>query len=221
MVPDAVVLDADLLRDLPAPVMAATGMDALAQLIEAFVTRRANPFTDALCRAGIPRAAQALRSACSSADTDDARETLLLAACWSGIALANAGLGAVHGMAAVLGGSTPAPHGFVCAVLLAPACAINIARLRAASPPQPALKRYAELARLLTGAAEAGPDDAVAWLHRLTADLPLDRAPLERMAAVPEDRLIAGALAASSMNGNPVTLDARDVRAIWQAAVAS
>ena len=108
------LVDPDLTLDLPPAVTAATGMDALTQLLEAYVCTRANPMTDALCRAGLPRVAKALPAVWKNPRDTAAREDLSLAALWSGVALANAGLGAVHGFAGPIGGVLSAPHGAVC-----------------------------------------------------------------------------------------------------------
>lgn len=212
MMPETVILDPHAMNGLPAHIIAASGMDALCQLIEAFVSCKANAWTDALCRAGIPMAFRALPKACDDPDDLGAREEMLLAACWSGVALANAGLGAVHGFAGVVGGLTGAPHGLICATLLAPVCRANIAAL-GPEGAHPALGKYAELAEMLTGR-DAEPEEGTGELERLAARLPL------RPFHVPEgtdgERVVAGAMAASSMKGNPVVLPKETLAALWR-----
>src|SRR5690606_25070185 len=119
------IVDPTLSVGLPSLLTACTGLDALTQLIEPFVCRKANPITDALCREGIPRVAHSLRRACQQGDDLNARTDMALASLLSGISLANAGLGAVHGFAAPIGGRFPAPHGAVCAALLPHAMRTN------------------------------------------------------------------------------------------------
>ena len=214
MMPEAVILDPLAMRGLPAHVVAASGMDALCQLIEAFVSCKANAWTDALCREGIPMAFRALPRACDDPEDLGAREEMLLAACWSGVALANAGLGAVHGFAGVVGGLTGAPHGLICATLLAPVCRANIAALRSEGA-HPALGKYAELAAMLAGRDSKAEEGADA-LERLAALLPLKS--LHVPEGVDEELLIAGAMGASSMKGNPVPLPKETLAAIWKTA---
>ncbi len=129
MLPRVALVDPELALGLPPALTAATGMDALSQLIEPFVSCRANPLVDALCRDGIPRVARALPRAFANGDDIAARTDLALGALYSGIALANAGLGAVHGFAGAIGGAFPAPHGAICARLLAGVYAENFQRL--------------------------------------------------------------------------------------------
>jgi len=211
MLASAALVDPDLLAGLPAPVIAASGLDALSQLIEPFVSIRANPLTDGFAREGIRRSAGALRRAYTAARLGVAvaaadREALALASLLGGLCLANAGLGAVHGFAAPLGGMFDAPHGAVCAALLVPVVRVNVAALRARAPGGPALARYREVAALLTGQASAEIEDGLAWLASLGGALevpPLARHGL-RAADIP--RLVDKARAASSMKGNPVPL---------------
>ncbi|MEP0843728.1 MAG: iron-containing alcohol dehydrogenase, partial [Phycisphaerae bacterium] len=130
MLPKLAVVDPDLTDGLPPSLTAFTGLDALTQLIEPFVSVKATPLTDALCREGIERAARALPRVYRDGGDAAAREEMCLASLLGGLALANAGLGAVHGLAGPIGGMFPAPHGAVCAALLPHATAINIRALR-------------------------------------------------------------------------------------------
>src|SRR5690606_22991938 len=115
MLPRVALIDPELMVSLPPVVTASTGMDALTQVIEPFVSNAANPMTDAFCRDGIARAARSLRRAYADGSDIAAREDMALAALFGGLALANARLGAVHGFAAPIGGMFDAPHGAVCA----------------------------------------------------------------------------------------------------------
>jgi alcohol dehydrogenase class IV len=118
MLPKVAIVDPELTYDLPPEITASTGLDALTQLIEPYVCVRANPMTDALCVEGIRRVARSLRQAWANGHDAKVREDMSVASLFGGLALANAGLGAVHGFAAPIGGMFAAPHGAVCAALL-------------------------------------------------------------------------------------------------------
>jgi alcohol dehydrogenase len=233
------LLDPDLLAACPPPVIAGDGMDAVTQLLEAFASTGASAFTDAIARAGLAAAAGALprwHAAASAGapprETAAERAAMSWAACCSGIALANAGLGAVHGIVAALGARYPVPHGVGCGILLAATTRVNIAALAAREPGSPALARYAEAGRILAGdaaregnAARAGgvalPDDAardalVTTLETWTAALRLPR--LAAYGAVAGDipHLVAESRG-SSMRTNPVVLADTEVAAILAA----
>jgi alcohol dehydrogenase class IV len=211
MLARAAIVDPDLLAGLPAPVLAASGLDALSQLIEPFLSVRANPATDALARAAIPRSATALpraHAAVCAGDPIDAvdREALALASLFGGLCLANAGLGAVHGFAAPLGGMFAAPHGAVCAALLPAVLRVNTRALAARAPDSSARARCRELATLLTGRAGASIDEGVDWIARLCRTLEVPGLSRYGMTAARIPELVTKARAASSMKGNPLPL---------------
>ena len=156
MLPRIALVDPELTYDLPPSVTASTGLDALTQLIEPYVCSRPNPMTDALCVEGMQRAARSLRAAVQDGRNTAAREDMAVASLFGGLALANAGLGAVHGFAGPLGGMFPAPHGALCAALLPHVMETNLRALRARQPGSDALLRYDEVARVVTGDAERG-----------------------------------------------------------------
>jgi len=206
MLPRAAVVDPDLTCALPPDLTAQTGLDALTQLIEPFLSVRATPLVDALCRDGIRRVARSLRAACTNGRDTAAREDMSLASLFGGLALANAGLGAVHGLAGPIGGMFPAPHGAVCAALLPHVMAANLGALRARAPASGALPRMSEIAQLLTGRAGASADEAVIWLADLVRDLAIPR--LSAWGITPADltEIVSQAARSSSMKGNPVAL---------------
>ncbi len=219
MLPRVALVDPELALGLPAAITAATGLDALTQLVEAFLSCRANPMTDALCAASIGPVARALPRAVEQPDDLGARSDLALGALHSGIALANAGLGAVHGFAAPLGGMFGAPHGAVCAALLGPVLRTNLGALRARGPSHPALARMESVARWLTADATAPADAAATWCDELVRRLAI---PPLRAWGVREDDvapLVAKAAAASSMKGNPLPLTAEELAAALTAAL--
>ena len=204
---------------LPPEVTAFTGLDALTQLIEPYVSIRANPLVDAICVAGIERIAGALRRAYHNGGDRDARRDMALASLFGGLALANAGLGVVHGFAAPLGGQWRAPHGALCAALLPHGMAANVAGLRARAPQHPALERYSAIARLLTGRSEASVEDGIHWVRALCAELSI---PALRAWGITEADLpgvAEKAAKASSMQANPLALTEEELIAVVRAAL--
>jgi alcohol dehydrogenase class IV len=214
MLPTLAVVDPELLVGLPPAVVASSGLDALSQLIEPFLSARANPITDALAREGIRRSARSLRRAVTEGLDPVAREDLALASLMGGLCLANAGLGAVHGFAAPAGGMFAAPHGAVCAALLAPVLEVNLRALEERAPEHPARARFAEVAALVTGDPAADAAAGIAWVRDLVTAL--DIPPLGRYGLTPEavPELIERAKVASSMRANPITLTDEELRAI-------
>ena len=210
MLPRLAAVDPELLGALPPAVVASSGLDALSQVIEPFLSIRANPLTDALARDGIGRSARTLRRAYAGELARDAglREDLALASLTGGLCLANAGLGAVHGFAAPAGGMFGAPHGAVCAALLPHVLEVNLRALRARAPGHPALPRFRELAALLTGApaVDVTPEDGVAFVAALTRDLAVPGLGAHGMCAADIPALVDKAKQASSMKGNPLQL---------------
>jgi alcohol dehydrogenase class IV len=216
MLPTVALVDPELTYGLPPAVTAATGLDALTQLIEPFVSCRANPLTDAFCRQGMASAAGALRTCYHYGEDAAARADMSLASLLGGLALANAGLGAVHGFAAPIGGAFDAPHGAVCAALLAPVMAANLAAARTRGPAG-VVERYGEVARLLTGEPTASADDGVTWVRELVAELSVP--PLRHWGVTPADHaaLVANAARASSMKANALPLTDAELAAILEA----
>jgi alcohol dehydrogenase class IV len=206
MLPRLAIVDPDLLVGLPPAVVAASGLDALSQLIEPFLSARANPITDALAREGIRRSARSLRPAVTVALDADRREDLALASLCGGLCLANAGLGAVHGFAAPAGGMFAAPHGAVCAALLAPVMEVNLRALEARAPAHPGRARFAEVAALLTGRADATAAEGIAWVRGLVTALGIPGLGRHGLRAADLPQLVERARAASSMRGNPIAL---------------
>jgi alcohol dehydrogenase class IV len=219
MLPRVAIVDPELTHDLPPAITASTGLDALTQLIEPYVCSRANPVTDALCVEGIKRAAKSLRNVFTDGRNAAAREDMALASVFGGIALANAGLGAVHGLAGPIGGMFPAPHGAVCAGLLPRVMEINLQALQQREPASAALQRYNHIAQLLTGNERATASDSVPWLRQLSTDLKIP--PLRTYGITTADfaELIERAGKASSMKANPISLTSEELREILQAAL--
>jgi len=219
MLPAVALVDPELTYSLPPDVTASTGLDALTQCLEPFVSSKANPITDAFARDGIRRAAGALRRVVRDGRDVEARRDMSIASLHGGLALANAKLGAVHGFAAPLGGMFPVPHGVACARLLPVVMAANVRALRDRAPGSPALARHDEVARLLTGDPAAKAEDAVAWLAKLGEELRVPGLAAYGLTEAGIGQVVAKARRASSMQGNPVLLTDDELTGILRAAL--
>jgi alcohol dehydrogenase class IV len=219
MLPRVAVVDPQLMVSLPPALTAATGLDALTQLIEPYVSSRANAMTDTFCREGIPAVARALPRAFRNGEDLEARASMAWASLLGGLALANAGLGVVHGLAAPLGGLFPAPHGAVCAALLPHGCRANVKALRTRAPGHPALDRYAAIARWLTGSASAEAEDVYDPLLALVRDLHISGLATYGIEPHHLDLVASKAAAASSMRANPVSLTPDELHGVLVAAM--
>ena len=207
MLPRLAVVDPELTLPLPPALTASTGLDALTQLLEAWVSVRANPIADGFCVEGLARVARSLRRAYRNGADLEARTDMSLAALLSGLALANAGLGAVHGFAAPIGGMFDAPHGAVCAALLPHATAVNMAALESRAPESENLRRYREAGKILGG-------DLVPWLRELCGELEIPPLRAYGIAEEHTAELVEKVARSSSMKGNPILLTAEELREI-------
>jgi alcohol dehydrogenase class IV len=219
MLPRLALLDPELTVSVPPHVTASTGLDALTQVLEPFVSSRANPLTDAVCRDGLTRAARSLRRAYDDGADIDAREDMALVSLYGGMALANAGLGAVHGFAGPLGGMLGAPHGALCARLLPGVITANLRALRQRDAGSPGLARYAEVARILTGRTDARPEDAADWVGELGEALSIPRLSAHGLDASALETAVAQSRKASSMRGNPIPLTDDELHRILEDAL--
>jgi alcohol dehydrogenase class IV len=215
MIPRVALVDPQLTASCPRPVTAASGLDALTQCLEPFVSARANPLTDGLAREGLRRAAAGLRAAYADGQDLGARADMAMCSLLGGIALANAKLGGVHGLAGVIGGTADVPHGMACAALLAPVMAANVQALRSRQPGHPALDRYTEAAQLVTGRPGASIEDGLAWIRETVTLLGVPGLAAFGVRPQHADDVAAKAAKSSSMQGNPVALSDSDLRAIF------
>jgi alcohol dehydrogenase class IV len=218
MLPRVAIVDPELTYTLPPAITASAGLDALTQLIEPFTCNAPNPITDAICREGMLRAAQSLSRAYHDGHDQTAREGMSIAALLGGLALANARLGAVHGLAGPIGGLFPAPHGSICARLLPFIVEANIKALQAREPHSPVLERYAEVARSLTARSAVTALATVEWLHALCADLNIPALAQFGVSDADFATIIAQAQKANSMKGNPIALTDNELREVLQQA---
>ena len=221
MIPRVALVDPLLTVSCPPPVTAASGLDALTQCLEPFVSVQATPLTDGLAREGLRRAGTGLRAAYADGQDVAARSDMAMCSLLGGMALANAKLGAVHGLAGVIGGTADVPHGLACAALLAPVIEANVRALRSdqashgsAPPAADVLSRYAEAARLLTGRPTASVEAGLAWIRETLTLLHVPGLATFGLGPQQVGEIAAQAMTSSSMKGNPVALSHADLEAI-------
>lgn len=212
MLPRVAIIDPELAVSLPPAETAATGLDALTQLIEPWVSPRANALTDALCLEGIRRVAAALPRAYRDRTDLAARTDMALGALYGGLALANAGLGAVHGFAAAVGGQFPAPHGAVCAALLPWVIRANTRALRRREAGSEALRRYGVLTDVLG-------EDPAEFTLRLVRELAIPGLGAYGVREEHVGGICQRAAQASSMKANPVVLTPEELAETLRAAL--
>ncbi len=214
MLPHLAVVDPALTHGVPPDVTASTGLDALAQLIEPYVSSKATPLTDPICLAGLRAGAGALERAFADGDDAEAREQMALASLCGGLALANSGLGLAHGLAAPLGGLLGVAHGVLVAAVLAPVMAGNVRAMRRRAPDHASLARYDEVARLVTGERHATAEDGVLWVRALAGRLGARRLGALGLTLAGVADVVARASAASSTRGNPLVLTTDEIAAV-------
>jgi len=212
------LVDPELLLSCPPELIAANGMDAFTQLLESYVSTRANPMTQALALSGI----EAFRDGFwavweQQSDAAEARARLAYASMISGITLAQTGLGSVHGMASPLGAFFPAPHGVICGTLVSEATEMNIRALREREPDNIALEKYAQVGRLLSSEPllrdQAALADLVERLRQWTERLDLPKLSRYGMRAKDFDKVAAHS-GGSSMKTNPLVLTADELKSV-------
>ena len=219
MLAKVALVDPDLTLSLPPEITAYTGLDAFTQLLESYVSQRANAMTDLFCVEGLKRVRISLLRAFHDGNDRDARESMSFASLLGGMALANAGLGVVHGFAAPLGGMLEAPHGALVAAVLPHGVEANIHALRKRASNSETLGRYQHLARLLTGDPHAQAEDLAAWISQLCGRLGV--LGLRALGLEPEriPELVEKAARASSMQANPIVLTEEELVSIAERAL--
>ncbi len=214
MIPSVAIVDPELTYSMPPAVTATTGMDALTQVIEAYVSNKANPMTDAIAREGIERGARSLLAAYQDACNIAAREDMALTSLFGGLVLANAGLGAVHGFAGPIGGMFNAPHGAICASLLPFVMKYNAQMIQHQPELTHISARFRDIAQWVTGNPDADILDGVQWIEALAHDLEIPG--LKEIGIEKSDfpKIIEKSKVSSSMQKNPVRLDEEILEAI-------
>ena len=218
MLPDLAIVDPELTYSMPPSLTASTGLDALTQVLEPFVSVKSNPLTDAICIEGLKRAARSLHRAFKDGSDTRAREDMAIVSLFGGLTLANSKLGAVHGIAGPMGGMFPVPHGVICARLLPFVVEVNVRALKRHNSQQ-YLLRYDQVAQVLTGKSNAKAEEGIARIHDLCDALDI---PGLSDFGITEDHfpdLITSSKKASSMKGNPVNLTDEELTEILQKAV--
>jgi alcohol dehydrogenase class IV len=219
LLPGLAIVDPKLTLDLPPSVTASTGLDALTQVIEPYVSVRANPVTDGFCIEGMRRVGRSLQRAFEQGQDLQAREDMALASLFGGLSLANAGLGAVHGFAAPIGGMFHAPHGAVCAALLPRVMEVNLRALRERLPDGEGLRRYESVAAILTGTEKATAPDGIHWISALCKALQIPGLRTYGISEFDIPELVEKAAKASSMKANPIVLTRDELTDALQAAL--
>jgi alcohol dehydrogenase len=219
LIPEYAVIDPDLLASCPPELIAADGMDAFTQLLESYVSLKANPFIDALAWSGMTAVKEGLFAAWDGIEpsASQGRGAMAYAALLSGITLAQVGLGSVHGLASPLGAYFPIPHGVVCGTLVAAATEVNVKAMQEREPSNAALAKYAQVGRLLTVRAEMDDATARSSLTALLAEWS-ERLELPRLngygITAADFPLIVANSRGSSMQTNPIVLTDAEINAI-------
>lgn len=212
-----IILDPELTLACPAGITAACGMDALTQLLESYVSLNASPMSDALAISGLERVRNSLITAVEDGDDINARADMLYASSLSGLTLANAGLGSVHGLASPLGACFPIPHGVVCGTLLFEATQVNIVAMYERAPEHPSLEKYADAGRLFTGQESldsyAAREALLGILQAWSGRLEMPRLSQFGVSEEDIDRIVAGSRG-NSMQTNPVRLTDQEIAGI-------
>jgi alcohol dehydrogenase len=222
LIPDLVVVDPELMITCPRHVTAACGMDAFTQLLESYLSPKASPFTDAIAWAGLEAARTHLLAACGSgAQSLEVRGGMAFASLFSGVALANAGLGIVHGLASPLGGKFPIPHGVVCGTLVAEATRVNWTALSRQKSEAAGIARekFARVGRLFGAPHLADTASAAQYLVDALTDW-TEQLELPRLSAygIGEDSF-ADILAGTSLRQNAVALELDEIQSILAARI--
>ncbi len=214
------LIDPELLVTCPPALIAASGMDAMTQLIESYVSVRSNPLTDSLVLGALEGARCGLWDwYCGGERADSGRSAMAYAAMVSGITLAHAGLGAVHGLASPLGAFFPIPHGVICGTLASAVAAANIRAMQKREPSNPALAKYAKLGNLLGGRPDLQnePEAALEVLENTLALL-ISKLSLPRLGElgvqISDIQRIVGQSRGSSMKTNPIVLTDREIEQV-------
>lgn len=219
MLPDVALVDPQLTYHMPPALTASTGMDAFVQVIEPYVSINSNPMVDMFCRDAIPRAAKVLLEAYLNGENTEVRDQMAWVSLMGGLALANAKLGAAHGFAGPIGGMFHAPHGAICAAVIAGVMRVNIDTLRKRDPHNPALYRYQEIAHWITGDPQADAEDGAEWMKELCQKLAIPRLSSLGIDRSDFEQIVKKSQKSSSMKGNPIKLNPQELTKILEISI--
>jgi alcohol dehydrogenase class IV len=219
LLPTAAIVDPLLTVSCPRTVTAAAGLDAFTQCLEPFVSPMATPLTDGFARTGLAAAGRSLRQAYSDGSDVDARSEMSLCSLLGGMALANAKLGAVHGIAGVVGGVTGASHGAVCAALLPSVVTVTVAALRDRAPQSPALSRYARAAELVGADRSPRVEGLVDWIRETCQQLSMPGLGTLGLHSDQIDAVVSASARSSSIKGHPIELTQDELGRIVQSSL--
>lgn len=214
LLPRVAIVDPLLTLGCPPPVTASAGLDAFTQCLEPFVSPMASPLTDGFARSGLAAAGRSLRTAFRDGSDVAARTDMALCSLLGGLALANAKLGAVHGIAGVVGGVTGAPHGAICAALLPSVVTVTMGALRDRDPSSVALSRYGRAADIVTGHSSSRVEDLVDWIRETSQALRIPGLSAYGLGESDVEHVVSASARASSMKGHPVELSSDEIRSI-------
>jgi alcohol dehydrogenase class IV len=214
MLPDIAIIDPLLTHSMPKEVTVSTGLDAFTQVIEPYVSNKANVLTDAICKEGIKRISRSLLKAFEDGNDANAREDMCIGSLFGGMALTNAKLGAVHGFAGPMGGMIDAPHGLICGILLPYVIEANIRVLEERDTASTALAKYEKIAKIVTNKEKARPKDLIQWIGELYEKLNMSVLSNVEFKKEQIEELIHKAKETSSMKGNPIELTDKELTEI-------
>jgi alcohol dehydrogenase class IV len=219
MLPFCAIIDPLLTLSMPKDVTAYTGLDAMTQLIEAYVSNKANPLTDSLCREGLKLVARSLSEVYINGNNKSAREDMACASLFGGLGLANSKLGAVHGFAGPLGGNIHAPHGSICGCLLPFVMEANIKGLKSKQKSSITLFKYNEIAKILTRNEDADLFDCIVFVRKLCDFFGIPNLAELGFSKDNINTIVEQAQRASSMKGNPILLPYEELQNILTSAL--
>jgi alcohol dehydrogenase class IV len=211
IIPEVALIDPNLTLDTPSEITASTGMDALSQVIEPYISIKGNPFVDLICEDAIKKASDSLLNAFKTSDDLLSRENMCWVSLFGGIALANAGLGAVHGFAGVIGGMHDIPHGVICARLLPSVLEMNINAISERQPSNPILEKFRTITKFLTHSEKSEIIDGVRWLETLCEEMKIPHLGELGVEINEFPEIIQNAKFSSSMKGNPIELTTKEL----------
>jgi alcohol dehydrogenase class IV len=217
-VPDVAIIDPELTLNCPAETTAASGMDAFTQLLESYLSLSANPVTDALCLQGLDLVSRSLMAAYKNGADIDARTDMALASYLSGITLANAGLGLVHGFASSIGGYFEIRHGVICSSLMPAVNQLTVQKLRSKQSNEQALKKYAVVGKMFSSGENRSQDDYIdhllLTLHNWANEMKIPKLRQGGVSTADFQKIVA----ATGNKNNPVALDQEEMNKVLEMA---